>query len=84
MSFLPEPTKVEFDDDTMWVTLEDARTIGAPLAWFPRLLQGTVEQREDYFLSPSGIHWESLDEDISVRLLMSERIEFPPTHRAAA
>ena len=58
MSFSPEPTAVRFDDAQMWVELEDGRTLGIPLVWFPRLLHGTVKQREDFFLSPDGIHWD--------------------------
>ncbi|CAI1039231.1 Protein of uncharacterised function (DUF3532) [Serratia marcescens] len=37
--------RVSFDDATMWVELSDARIIGVPLAWFPRLLNATQEQR---------------------------------------
>lgn len=65
------PTNVYFDDATMWVELDDARTIGAPLAWFPRLLRATPEQRQDYQLSPCGINWWALDEDISVNGLLA-------------
>ena len=71
MIFLPEPTEVVFDDDTMWVTLADGRTIGAPLAWFPRIMAGSPDQRADLFLSPSGMHWDALDEDISVETLIA-------------
>jgi len=63
---LPEATDVRFDDDSMWVTLSDGRTLGVPLVWYPRLLNGTADAREDFFISPSGIHWESLDEDVSI------------------
>jgi hypothetical protein len=63
---LPEATDVRFDDDSMWVTLSDGRTLGVPLVWYPRLLNGSSEAREDFFISPSGIHWETLDEDVSV------------------
>jgi Protein of unknown function (DUF2442) len=84
MNSLPKPTSVEFDEDSMWVTLDDGRTVGLPVAWFPRLLNGSSQQRQDYFLSPSGIHWETLDEDISVKLILSGRIEFPPENRQAA
>ena len=81
-SFLPEPAKVSFDEDVMWVALSDGRTIGVPLAWFPRLLNGTAEARQDFFLSPSGIHWEALDEDISVAMLLSGRDETAPAQAA--
>jgi hypothetical protein len=64
---------VSFDESTMWVKLSDARTIGVPLAWFPRLLHASVEQLNNYELSPRGIHWEALDEDISVAGLLDGR-----------
>lgn len=62
---------VRFDDDSLWVHLEDGRVIGAPLAWFPRLLAAAPEQRAQFELSPSGIHWEALDEDISIDGLLA-------------
>ena len=64
------PLSVEFDADSMWVTLSDGRTIGVPLAWFPRLLHATPEQRETVELSRNGLHWDDLDEDISVAGLL--------------
>ena len=60
------PRTVRFDRDSMWVELEDGRTIGVPLTWFPRLFHASKEQREDFELSRCGIHWEAIDEDISV------------------
>ena len=65
-------TDVRFDDDTMWVSLADGRTLGVPLAWFPRLLSATPEARADVTLSAFGLHWEALDGDISVPALMAE------------
>ena len=59
-------TNVHFDADSMWVDLSDGRIIGVPLAWFPRLLRSTAEQREQVRISSRGLHWEALDEDISV------------------
>lgn len=61
---------VRFDDDSMWAVLSDGRTIGVPLAWFPRLLKGSVEQRNQVRLSQFGLHWEALDEDISIAGLL--------------
>jgi hypothetical protein len=55
----------------MWVDLADGRTLGVPLAWFPRLLNATPKQREDVELSRVGLHWEGLDEDISVAGLLA-------------
>ena len=76
MNFLTEPTKVDFDEDRMWVSLQDGRTIGVPLAWYPRLLKGSQSEKEDYFLSPSGIHRETLDEDISVEGILAGNLSF--------
>jgi len=63
---------LRFDDDTMWVDLVDGRTLGVPLAWFPILFHATPEQRLRYRIGPSGngLHWEELDEDISVEGLL--------------
>jgi hypothetical protein len=55
----------------MWVELSDGRTIGVPLAWFPRLLHSTEEQREQVRISSRGLHWQALDEDISIAGLLA-------------
>ncbi len=65
------PKSVRIDDDTLWVSLSDGRTVAAPLAWFPRLLDATLEQRAQVELSNGGLHWEVLDEDISVAGLLA-------------
>jgi Protein of unknown function (DUF2442) len=65
------PKSLRFDDDCMWVELDDGRILGVPLAWFPRLLHATKAQREDYELSRRGMHWDVLDEDISVAGLLA-------------
>ena len=65
------PKKVWFDDANMWIELDDARTIGVPLAWFPRLANATPAQREQYETNAFGIHWDALDEDISVEGLLA-------------
>lgn len=66
-------TSVRFDDDNMWVELSDGRTLGVPLAWFPRLLHATPKQREACRISSRGLHWEALDEDISIAGLLAGR-----------
>ena len=48
------------------VRFDDGRRMAVPLAWFPRLLSATPEQRVQFELSPRGIHWEALDEDTSI------------------
>ncbi|MDZ7723257.1 MAG: DUF2442 domain-containing protein [candidate division KSB1 bacterium] len=68
--------KVWFDEYNMWIALADGRKLSVPLEYFPRLLHATPFQREKYVLSGNGtgIHWEELDEDISVpALLMGKR-----------
>ena len=78
------PKSVRFDEQNFWVSLEDGRTVGVPLEWYPRLLNGTPEARADYELSPRGIHWDSLDEDISVEgLLAGRRDQTRRVHAAA-
>jgi hypothetical protein len=66
-------TAVRFDDHTMWVDLSDGRNLGVPLAWFPRLLRATREQRERVEISRVGLHWEEIDEDISIAGLLAGR-----------
>ena len=62
---------VRFDDNSMWVELSDGRTLGIPLVWFPRLLHARPEQRQKCELSVYGIHWDELNEDISVDGLLA-------------
>ncbi len=62
---------VRFDADSMWVNLSDGRVIAVPLAWFPRLLHATPEQLAQVEFSSQGLHWEALDEDISVAGLLA-------------
>jgi Protein of unknown function (DUF2442) len=47
--------------------------LGVPLAWFPRLLNATPTPRERVELSRTGLHWEELDEDISIAGLIAGR-----------
>jgi hypothetical protein len=65
-------TELGFDSSMMWLTLADGRKLGVPLAYFPRLLAATPEQREHFEFSGNGtgIHWDDLDEDISVQGLL--------------
>ena len=65
------PKSLRFDEDSMWVELDDGRVLGVPLVWFPRLLHATPAQRENYELSRLGLHWDELDEDISVAGLLA-------------
>jgi Protein of unknown function (DUF2442) len=71
MSTSVSATCVRFDEDNLWVELTDGRTLGVPLAWFPRLLHSTAEQREQVRVTSRGLHWEALDEDISIAGLLA-------------
>ncbi|MGC2781701.1 MAG: DUF2442 domain-containing protein [Bradyrhizobium sp.] len=77
-------TSVRFDEDTMWVELTDGRTLGVPLAWFPRLLHATPAQRGQVELSRIGLHWDALDEDISVAGLLAGRGDISRSPERAA
>lgn len=68
-------TDIRFDDAQMWVTLNDGRTLGVPLVWFPRLARASATEREAVTISPMGLHWEALDEDISIAGLLAGRAD---------
>ncbi len=59
-------------DDSLIVDLSDGRSITVPLAWYPRLIHGTTEERNNWrwIGDREGIHWPELDEDISVENLL--------------
>lgn len=59
--------------DTLAVDLEDGRTIDVPLVWYPRLVYGSDQERQNWQLigKGEGIHWANLDEDISVENLLT-------------
>lgn len=71
MSSSVSAKSVRFDSDSMWVELSDGRTLGVPLAWFPRLLRAAPEQLEQVRITSRGLHWDALDEDISIAGLLS-------------
>lgn len=56
--------------DALTVELEDGRSVSVPIAWYPRLLHGTAEERSCLEISGAGIHWPDLDEDIHVEALL--------------
>jgi len=67
--------QVTVTDDSLTVDLTDGRTITAPLAWYPRLVHGTPQERNKWRLigDGEGIHWPDLDEDLSVEGLLLGR-----------
>lgn len=70
---LSKVENIEITDDELIVALQDGRTVSMPLAWYPRLLHGTAEERQSWRLigGGEGIHWEGLDEDISIEHILA-------------
>lgn len=66
---------VAVTEDSLTVDLMDGRTISVPLAWYPRLLHGTPEERNNWRLIGDnvGIHWPDLDEDVSIENIVFGR-----------
>ena len=66
---------VEVTEDSLVVDLTDGRTVSVPIAWYPRLMHGTIEERAHCRLigNGEGIHWPDLDEDISVENILLGR-----------
>jgi Protein of unknown function (DUF2442) len=66
---------VTVTEEALTVELSDGRSISAPLAWFPRLMHGTPEERSNWRLIGQGVgvHWSALDEDVSVENLLAGR-----------
>ena len=66
---------VTCSNDALSVMLADGRTVGVPLAWFPRLLAATPKQRAkwEFIGGGVGIHWPAIDEDISIDSLLQPR-----------
>lgn len=66
-------TGVRFTKDMLYIQLADGREVGAPLEWFPRLRGATARQRTRWRLIGRGIgiHWEAVDEDVSVEAVMA-------------
>jgi hypothetical protein len=63
---------VSFTEDTLSVDLVDGRTIVVPLVWYPRLLDASSQQRQNWQVSAAGygIHWPEIDEDLSTAGLL--------------
>ena len=72
---VPDAEAVSVTDDTLTVELNDGRSLSVPLAWYPRLHNATRTERDRWELigKGQGIHWEDLDEDISVEGLLAGR-----------
>ena len=68
----PRVADVAVSEDRLDVRLRDGRVISTPLAWFPRLAQAPIEQRQVWEPSAAGlgVHWPLIDEDLSVEGLL--------------
>ena len=68
----PLAADVEVSDDELIIRLTDGRSISAPITWYPRLANGTAQERANWRLTGSGhgVYWPDLDEDISVEALL--------------
>ena len=70
----PSPTGARVIDEMLHVELSDGRTLGVPVAWYPRLAHGTAAERNNVEIGAMGLHWPDLDEDIEIEgLLLGER-----------
>jgi hypothetical protein len=72
LEVMPRASRVSCTDVELVVAFDDGRILSVPLVWFPRLLDATAEQRANWRLTGQGegIHWEDLDEDLSVAGLL--------------
>ncbi|HEB63678.1 MAG TPA: DUF2442 domain-containing protein [Gammaproteobacteria bacterium] len=70
---IPSIENLLVTEDTLSVDLSDGRTISVPIAWYPRLLYAALDERKNWRLigKGQGIHWEEIDEDISVEGLLA-------------
>lgn len=69
----PSVEAVTVTEDTLTVDLSDGRTVSVPLAWFPRLLHASPDERRNWRLigRGQGIHWVDIDEDLSIEGLLA-------------
>jgi len=70
-----------FDSYNIWLHLSDGRTLGVPLSYFPALEKAGAGQLEKFELSPWGIHWDELNEDLSLEGFLSTQKLQPVSHR---
>jgi hypothetical protein len=68
----PLPLSVSVDSERVWVTLDDQRMIGLPVASFPWLAQATADQQQNYRTNPISIYWPDLQEGIDMEYFTGE------------
>lgn len=65
MNITKNKIKIWFEDNQIFIKTESGEKKSHPLKWFPKLLNATDEERQNFNISPFGIHWENIDEDLS-------------------
>ncbi len=72
-------SKVWFEDEKIFVELNDQRIVGVPLTLYPKLKSATTQERKNFELWENGswIHWEALDEDLSIEGLLNPELHHP-------
>ena len=72
---VPDAMTIEVTEDTLTAELSDGRVISVPLAWYPRLVHATPEERNNWELigTGQGVHWPDLDEDLSIEGFLAGR-----------
>ena len=72
---VPDAMTIQVTDDALIAELSDGRTISVPLCWYPRLVHGTPEERDNWELigAGEGVHWPDLDEDLSIEGFLAGR-----------
>ncbi len=80
----PRMMAMNVTEDTIFAELEDGRTVSVPLAWSWRLSEATTEQRKNFEIigNGEGAHWPDIDEDISIRGMLSGVPARPPKKQA--
>ena len=70
---VPGAMELEVTEDSLTAVLSDGRTIAVPVAWYPRLVHATPEERNNWEIHAGGqhLHWPDLDEDLSVEMLLT-------------
>jgi hypothetical protein len=72
---IPDAVNVKTTDEALIVELNDGRVLSVPLSWYPRLLHASKKERNNWHFigKGQGIHWDDLDEDVSVENLLAGR-----------
>jgi hypothetical protein len=70
---IPDAVAVKTTEEALVIELHDGRVLSVPLAWYPRLVNASPEERSNWHFigNGQGIHWDTLDEDISVENLLA-------------